>query len=425
MKIFSVASDMDIKMLLRRDSTMIRCNPVTVYDVWNKHWFPIYLLNKYLLNQHWIASKMSKSDSFAISKYTLFIKVWFFGLLLSYPELNSQLTIFSSAVQHERAPRSCMPNAHLSAGLIGAHTDPKGFPSIHQLPLHHPHNRLFLPMPIHLPTAFTDSPLSRHYSHFNAFHPNVFDSLHFAAANGNLLAPQPPAPAGVPPLPPPPSLISTGSPPSEPSIEARENMFLHPLHAFKALPSKNESHILQTSPFHMPGTFPTPTHKYTKDVNGKEDEVSSSEEILTLHSLASSSPSSATTTQNDQDIIFESAAKLLILTVKWARSIPSFNQLNVIDQNILLEECWAELFIIMSAQYGLPIGSKASLKSNYMVFFSFFVATIFHSWFLTIFESKRSFIYSCVHVCWVFFVWFSIKYRFNDVIERSSDTTIA
>lgn len=29
-----------------------------------------------------------------------------------------------------------------------------------------------------------------------------------------------------------------------------------------------------------------------------------------------------------------------------------------IDQNLLLEESWAELFVIMSAQYGLPIESK-------------------------------------------------------------------
>lgn len=96
--------------------------------------------------------------------------------------------------------------------------------------------------------------------------------------------------------------------------------------------------------------------KSVKDANGKEDEVSSSEEILTLHNLPNSS---TLATQNDQDIIFESAAKLLILTVKWVRSIPSFNQLSAIDQNVLLEECWAELFIIMSAQYGLPIGSKS------------------------------------------------------------------
>lgn len=257
-----------------------------------------------------------------------------------------------AAVQHERAPRSCIPNSHLTAGLIG---DPKGFPIIHQIPLHHAHNRLFLPMPIHLPAAFSsgvnlESSLSRHYSHFNAFHPNVLDSLHFAAANGNLLAPPPP--------PPPPPIIPSDTAATEPSIEPPDNTVSHAFHApnaFKATaPPRNESHIFRANLFQMPGTFPNlPQHN--KDGNGKEDEVSSSEEILTLHSLASTSTAA---THADQDIIFESAARLLILTVKWVRSIPSFNQLNTIDQNILLEECWAELFIIMSAQYGLPIASK-------------------------------------------------------------------
>lgn len=88
---------------------------------------------------------------------------------------------------------------------------------------------------------------------------------------------------------------------------------------------------------------------------GKEDEVSSSEEIVRLHSTISPTSSSHS---NDPDIVFESAAKLLFLAVKWTKSIPSFNQLNAADQNLLLEECWAELFVIMSAQYGLPIGSK-------------------------------------------------------------------
>lgn len=32
------------------------------------------------------------------------------------------------------------------------------------------------------------------------------------------------------------------------------------------------------------------------------------------------------------------------------------------DQNLLLEESWAELFVIMSAQYGLPIESKNSIS---------------------------------------------------------------
>lgn len=86
----------------------------------------------------------------------------------------------------------------------------------------------------------------------------------------------------------------------------------------------------------------------------KEDEVTSSEEIRMENLTSIQLPHTIT----EQEAIFESAAKLLFLAVKWAKSIPSFNQIAVRDQNLLLEDCWAELFIIMSAQYGLPIGSE-------------------------------------------------------------------
>ncbi|XP_065164532.1 nuclear receptor subfamily 2 group E member 1-like [Atheta coriaria] len=53
--------------------------------------------------------------------------------------------------------------------------------------------------------------------------------------------------------------------------------------------------------------------------------------------------------------IYESAAKLLFLSIKWARSIPSFLQLSYRDQSVLLEESWNELFILTAAQWALPI----------------------------------------------------------------------
>lgn len=60
--------------------------------------------------------------------------------------------------------------------------------------------------------------------------------------------------------------------------------------------------------------------------------------------------------------IYESAAKLLFLSIKWARSIPSFLQLSYRDQSVLLEESWNELFILTAAQWALPIDeSKKSV----------------------------------------------------------------
>lgn len=61
------------------------------------------------------------------------------------------------------------------------------------------------------------------------------------------------------------------------------------------------------------------------------------------------------------DGIYESAARLLYLSVTWARNVPAFLQLPFRDQIILLEESWRELFIIFAIQWNLP------LDSNYLV----------------------------------------------------------
>jgi len=51
----------------------------------------------------------------------------------------------------------------------------------------------------------------------------------------------------------------------------------------------------------------------------------------------------------------EMAAKLLFMSIKWARSIPSFLALPFRDQAILLEETWSELFILSAAQWSLNV----------------------------------------------------------------------
>lgn len=83
-----------------------------------------------------------------------------------------------------------------------------------------------------------------------------------------------------------------------------------------------------------------------------EDEVSSSEEITTKLPT------------NSVEAIFESAAKLLFLAVKWVRSVPSFVQLSFKDQTTLLEDSWAELFVITAAYWGLPIESITQAPSE-------------------------------------------------------------
>ena len=53
--------------------------------------------------------------------------------------------------------------------------------------------------------------------------------------------------------------------------------------------------------------------------------------------------------------IYESAARLLYLSVTWARNVPAFLQLPFRDQIILLEESWRELFILFAMQWNLPL----------------------------------------------------------------------
>ncbi|XP_076057915.1 photoreceptor-specific nuclear receptor-like isoform X2 [Oratosquilla oratoria] len=64
------------------------------------------------------------------------------------------------------------------------------------------------------------------------------------------------------------------------------------------------------------------------------------------------------------DNVYESAAKLLFLGVKWARSIPSFLQLPFRDQAILLEESWSELFLVSASQWTLPLEEGTLLSGS-------------------------------------------------------------
>lgn len=58
---------------------------------------------------------------------------------------------------------------------------------------------------------------------------------------------------------------------------------------------------------------------------------------------------------NAPEGIYEMAAKMLFMSVKWARNIPSFLALPFRDQAILLEESWTELFILTASQWSYPL----------------------------------------------------------------------
>lgn len=190
-----------------------------------------------------------------------------------------------------------------------------------RLPLH-PSN-IVLPMPLHLPipTAFTPIDAHRYLPTASGGtvpyppHPTLLDSLHFG--NGVFTRPFP-------------------------TSKLSDSIFQQPM-----LPSMR------------PGTL----HKAggVECTAANDDEVTSSEETKLLN-MPNYSPNFTYSYVLDREAISESAAKLLFLAVKWAKSVPSFNHISVRDQNLLIEESWAELFVITSAQYGLPIESKQATQ---------------------------------------------------------------
>ena len=66
---------------------------------------------------------------------------------------------------------------------------------------------------------------------------------------------------------------------------------------------------------------------------------------------------------NSPEMLYESAVRILYLTVKWVRNIPTFLDLPFRDQAILLEEGWSELFTLGIAQWNLPVEMGALLAA--------------------------------------------------------------
>ncbi|XP_030622427.1 photoreceptor-specific nuclear receptor [Chanos chanos] len=81
------------------------------------------------------------------------------------------------------------------------------------------------------------------------------------------------------------------------------------------------------------------------DVTSNEPERSSPEYSTSFY--PSSGPES----------VYETSARLLFMSVKWAKNLPVFSHLPFRDQVILLEEAWSELFLLCAIQWSLPLDS--------------------------------------------------------------------
>ncbi|XP_013794047.1 photoreceptor-specific nuclear receptor-like [Limulus polyphemus] len=65
-----------------------------------------------------------------------------------------------------------------------------------------------------------------------------------------------------------------------------------------------------------------------------------------------------------QETIYETSARLLFVAVKWAKNLPSFANIPFRDQVILLEESWAELFLLCAIQWCMPLEHSPLFTSS-------------------------------------------------------------
>jgi Ligand-binding domain of nuclear hormone receptor len=112
------------------------------------------------------------------------------------------------------------------------------------------------------------------------------------------------------------------------------------------------SNLMARVPIVETKTTAESSEKITKE---KENEVTSSEEC-SAESLRLKSTQS----------LYDSATKLLFVSIRWAKSIPSFNHLSINDQKRLLNDSWAELFVIAACQWGLSIDDEVLSTSSFL-----------------------------------------------------------
>ncbi|XP_076589568.1 photoreceptor-specific nuclear receptor-like isoform X2 [Chaetodon auriga] len=83
-------------------------------------------------------------------------------------------------------------------------------------------------------------------------------------------------------------------------------------------------------------------------------------DVTTNDSERDRTPSDCRTSPNTSscsESIYETSARLLFMSVKWAKNLPVFAHLPFRDQVILLEEAWSEMFLLCAIQWSLPMGS--------------------------------------------------------------------
>ena len=72
---------------------------------------------------------------------------------------------------------------------------------------------------------------------------------------------------------------------------------------------------------------------------------------LACNGASESSSSSSQVKGEETETVYETAARLLFMSVRWTKNLASFSALAQSDQAALLEESWAQLFLLCSIQW--------------------------------------------------------------------------
>ncbi|CAJ1056632.1 Photoreceptor-specific nuclear receptor [Xyrichtys novacula] len=105
-------------------------------------------------------------------------------------------------------------------------------------------------------------------------------------------------------------------------------------------------------------TAETCTKLEQEDVEGNIDVTTNDSE----RNQTSSDCRTSLFTSSCSESVYETSARLLFMSVKWAKNLPVFTHLPFRDQVILLEEAWSEMFLLCAIQLSLPLDSGPPLS---------------------------------------------------------------
>ena len=83
----------------------------------------------------------------------------------------------------------------------------------------------------------------------------------------------------------------------------------------------------------------------------RTDSLEDSLDLACNGASSSSSSSSSLPKGEEAETVYETAARLLFMSVRWTKNLASFSALAQCDQAALLEESWAQLFLLCSIQW--------------------------------------------------------------------------